>query len=408
MLRGSEQTQNRVLALIGTAVVFVVIVVVLFVVSNPFGGRRPDQMSLTIRTPFVGQGVEVGTAVVLHGVEVGHVTNIASIPGGGVRLATDLQQRPVDGLTDSMNIDFRPINYFGVPGVNIIPGPGGQALRDGSEISLVPAGNFTLSELLSQLGDVAAGALTPKLIEVVDRATRYTDGLNPLIETLVIATTAVADEQRVPTAQLLANTAAISTAFPSFADALVDAGTRLISYNYQPGLSVTQQSAAASGPKLSPPFLTEVLTPNLQDESQEYFDNVYKVGFYLAAEGLFLSVGTLLSSHVDDLLPLIDGIKSLSDTVPPLLRPEDLAQTLAEVRSRFETLFGGNGEQRALQVRVLLDSFPAVAAPLGIVAPPEIMAPPAVDASSPSVAEPSEIEASPQDVQPVPVEGSPG
>jgi hypothetical protein len=39
---------------------------------------------------------------------------------------------------------------------------------------------------------------------------------------------------------------------------------------------------------------------------------------------------------------------------------------LVELRSRFEKLYAGTPEQRALQVRIVLDSLPGVAAPLGV------------------------------------------
>jgi hypothetical protein len=38
---------------------------------------------------------------------------------------------------------------------------------------------------------------------------------------------------------------------------------------------------------------------------------------------------------------------------------------LAELRSRFEKMYAGTPEQRALRVRIVLDSLPGVAAPLG-------------------------------------------
>jgi hypothetical protein len=375
MFRGSDATQERVLTLIGGAVLLAVVAAVVAVLVNPFGGRPADRFTLTIDTPYVGQGVTAGTAVVLHGVEVGKVTNVALTPSGGVRLATELQMRPLSGLTDAVNIDFRPINYFGVPGVNIIPGQGGQAIRDGSRISVVPKGNFTLSELLSQLANVSAAALTPKLITVVDRVTRYTDAFNPLFETLLTVTKAVADVQRVPTAALLATTADISTAFPGFANELVNAGTRVADFSYYPehgdprGIFpfVPPPSSAAAAPlKLTAPFLEYVDGKSFGEETEEYYQNVQLRFLEIASGGFFASVGKLLGSHPDDLLPLVDGIKSLTDPVPALLKPKDVANTLVELRSRFEKLYAGNGEQRALQVRILLDGFPAVAAPLGL------------------------------------------
>jgi hypothetical protein len=375
MLRGSDESQARTLALIGTAVLLCAVLAVLAVVVNPFGGRPPDRISVAIDTPYVGQGVESGTALILHGVEVGKVTDVSLSPGGGVRLATELQKRPAAGLTETMNIDFRPINYFGIPGVNIIPTPGGRAVRDGSEIHLVPKGNFTLSELLSQLGDVSALALTPRLINVVDRVTRYVDGLNPLAETMLTITKTVANVQRVSTAQLLGNTATISAAFPPFVNAGILAPARLADFNYYPEHTSATPPPGTTGVKLTVPFLEYTTVKNSAYETEDYINNSLRRFYEIASGGLFAAVGKLAGSHVDDLLPLIDGIKGLSDTAPSLLRPKDIAQTLAEVRSRFEKLYAGNGEQRALRVRILLDSLPGVAAPLGVVtgSPPDGM-----------------------------------
>lgn len=368
MLRGSVKHQDRVLTAIGAAVAFCLVLGLVFAVTNPFGGRPEGQFTIAIATPFVGQGVDAGSPIVLHGVEVGRITNVISNPGSGVRLAADLETKSVQGLTDTMDIDFRPINYFGVAGINVIPHPGGQALRNGSYVNVVPKGNFTLSELLSQLGDVSAGALTPRLISVVDRVTRYTDGLNPLFETVVTVTKAFADVQTVPTEQLLTNTAGSIAAFPPFADAAVNAATRLIDFSYYPGDSpLTAAEAASSGPDLTVPLLNKTTVRNFADETPEFYQEQVIGIAKLVAEGLFGAIGKIEYSHVDDLYPLISGVKAITDTAPPLLRPQDIAEKLAELRSRFETLYAGDGSQRAISVRILLDSLPGVAAPLGIV-----------------------------------------
>lgn len=376
MLRGSEQSQERVRLIIGSATLLCAVLIIVVFAVKPFGGQPPDRIRVAIDTPYIGQGIQTGTAVVLHGVEVGKVTDVTLSPSGGLRLSTELRQQPLTGLTDAMNIDFRPINYFGVPGVNIIPTPGGQAVRNGTEINLVPKGNFTLSQLLSELAHASAAALTPQLITVIDRVARYTDGFNPLFETLVNATTAVADVQKVTTANLLAKTAIISTTLPPFMNEMIIMLARFADFQYYPypgdpsgrfPETPPPISPAASPKKLFPPYLEYTFVRNSSEESDDYMNNVEDRFLELASGGLFAAVGRVLRSHSDDLLPLIQGIKAVSDPMPSLLRPGDIAQTLAELRSRFEKLYGGNGEQRALQVRILLDSLPGVAAPLGIV-----------------------------------------
>ncbi|WP_459958067.1 MlaD family protein [Mycobacterium avium] len=308
---------------------------------NPFGGKGPGMISLVIETPYVGEGVANGTAVVLHGVKVGQVTRVASLPGGGVRLNADLRSGPVTGLTDTMTVDFRPINYFGVTGINLIAGSDGLPLHDGMRINTIPKGNFTLQALLYRLGEVSAGALTPQLIKVIERGTRYLDALDPLLETMLIAANAVAGVQSISTAQLLSNTTELSAPIPGFVGSLTSAGQYYINSN----------------------------SHLAQFGMRDFTDAVHQirsVGLATTALHVFGDVGKLESSHVGDLLPLVDSIKSLVDVVPPLIRPEGIAQTLVELRSRFEKMYAGIPGQPALNVRIALDSLPGVAGPLGI------------------------------------------
>lgn len=333
LLRATEESETRTLTIVGAAVVSSVVVVIgLLVGFNPFGGRGDDRIVVAISTPYVGQGVSKGTAVILHGVKVGEVTAASSLPGGGVRLDTEMQAGPVAGLTDTMKIDFRPANYFGVTGVNLIAGTGGQALRSGTSINTVPQGNFALQALLSRLGDLSSGVLTPQLIRVVDKVTRYTDGMDPLLETMLIAANAVAETQTVRTAQLLANATGISVVFPSFVDRATEAGD----YFSHGGLDDAE-------------LFKKKIVPTM-DETEV---------------GLFGTVGKLEYSHVEDLLPAVDSVKALTDVVPALLRPQEVAQMLVDLRSRLEKLYAGTPEQRAVQVRVVLDSLPGVASAAG-------------------------------------------
>ncbi len=343
LLQASAEAEKRVLTIVGTAVVLCIAGVGgLLNVFNPFSGRPDNEISVVIDTPYVGPGVGKGTAMVMHGVKVGQVTAIYSLPRGGVRLDADLQKKPAAGLTDSLSFDFRPVNYFGVTGINLIGGMGGRPLRNGTRLDIVPKGNFALETLLSSLGKLTTGALTKQLIQVVEKATRYTDALNPMIETALIAANAVAETQTVPTARLLINVTGLSVAFPPFVDAAIDVGDN----------SVHGTNASNWG------------TWNISDETYRQFFTPY---IELAENGLFGAVGRLEGTHVGDLLPMIDSIRALTDVVPPLIRPEGIAQMLVELRSRLERMYAGTPEQRAMQVRIVLDSLPGVAAPLAAI-----------------------------------------
>ena len=110
----SERAEERRLTLIGLALVSCLLVVVTVIAINPFAGRPANQISVVIDLPYLGQGVTTGTAMTMHGVKVGEVTSVASLPNGSVRLNAEFNQRPTAALTDSLGLDFRPANYFGV------------------------------------------------------------------------------------------------------------------------------------------------------------------------------------------------------------------------------------------------------------------------------------------------------
>lgn len=338
LLRGSQESQDRKLTIAGAVVVLCAIAAGFVVMSHPSASRTPERISIAIDTPYVGQGVRDGTAIVMHGVQVGVVKAISSLPGGGVRLQSDLQKGPVAGLTDTMKIEFRPINYFGVTGITLAAGSGGQQLRNGMQITTV-AQNSTLQAVLSRLGQVSVSALTPRLISVIDRIVQYTDGLTPLLETVLIATHAVADIQTVSTERLLATTTGVSVAFPTFTDALLGSG--------------------------------EDFTAVPRRYNDEQWRNGVQEAYRVGSTELFGGFGRLESNYVDDLLPAIDGVKALTDPVPALVRPDDFANTLVQMRTRLQKLFAGNGDQRALQVKIVLDNLPGVAAPLAAMGGPQ-------------------------------------
>ncbi|QZT58611.1 MlaD family protein [Mycolicibacterium austroafricanum] len=349
----TAEAEARTLKLIGTALTLCVTVAVLFAVFNPFAGRPVGQIDVELDLPYVGQGVSVGTPVLMHGVEVGQVTAVSNMPGGTVRLDTELRSAPTADLTDTMVVDFRPANYFGVTGINLAAGQGGSPLRDGALINTVPKGNFTLQTLLARLGDITDGVVTPQLISVVHKATRYTDALNPLLETMVITADAITKVQTVSTERLLRNTTGVSVAFPGFVDAATSAGRDFID-----DLVTINVSGAKALPGDG-----EVAVPGTP-HTEEFWQTRSLPTLDLIATQLFGSIGKLLSSHTGDLLPAVGLVQTISDTVPGLVAPAGIGDTMVELRTRFEKLYAGSPEQRALQVHILLDNLPGVQAPI--------------------------------------------
>jgi hypothetical protein len=370
LLRTSEESQTRILTTIGAGVVFLVVVAIAgYFVVDPANRKPKNVFPISIETPYVGQGVVAGTPIIMHGVQVGEITAVSSQAGGHVRIQADLQSGPTAKLTDAAKIDFRPANYFGVTGINLIPDAGGQPLRAGSLLNVTPKGNFALQALLYRLGELSHQVVTNRLISVVERATRYTDALTPLLETMITVSRTVTNVQTVGTGRLLRNATGINVAFPGFADGLIDTGERYL-YSY-PGLGFDPEQDLRTNPYVSTYDSAMMDQYNearhlLATDPDTFVFGRAKEWLKGAETDLFSKVGNLLSTHMYELFPVVDQIRILSDIVPKLVPAQDISDTLRELRTRLERMYAGSGEQRALQVRILLDQVPGVAGPVGL------------------------------------------
>lgn len=328
----SEEREARILTRTGLALTVAVVLAATLIVVNPLGLGADDRTSMTITTPYVGQGVAAGAPVLMHGMRVGEVESVTNRPEGGTRLRLRLQPTRTRGLTDTLAIDYRPANYFGITGINLIPGTDGRPLRDGARLDLNPRGNYTMQDFLSRIGKLTNGVVTPELVSVIDRTTRYVDGLNPMLETMLLVAGGVTKVQTVEVAQLIRNVAGTSVAAPTFVDAL----TGLVDRLNHTGLDVDEQ----------------------------FFQERFLATVKLASTGLFGTVGKLLSSNVRNLLPATQVVQTLTGPVPRIASGRNIGETLDELARRYELMYAGSGDQRALQVHLHLDSLPGVAAPM--------------------------------------------
>ncbi|MFV8229998.1 MlaD family protein [Mycolicibacterium peregrinum] len=328
----SEEVESRVATALGLLVAICVLAFAVAAFALPIGKHSADSVRIAIESPYVGQGVDVGTELMLHGVRVGEVTAVTNLAGGQVRLDADVQREPTTELTDTVGIDFRPANYFGVTGINLRPGTGGRALSDGSVVATTPIGDFTLQTLLSRLGAISHGVVTPQLIDVIQKVTDYTDALDPALETFLVVAGAFADVQTVSTAQLLTNATGLSVAFPGFLNA-----------------------ATAVGDNFHKP---------LDGFSEDWNKFIVVPTLELASGSFFGAMGKLLGAHSSELVDVTNLIQVLTDVVPGVVPAEQISDSARELRIRLEKLFDGPPDRRAVDVNVVLESLPGVAAPL--------------------------------------------
>lgn len=366
----SEESERRRLTTAGIVLVASALVAAsVLYFANPFDRQPRDYISLNIDAPYVGEGVANDTPVIMHGVKVGHVSTVTNRPGGGVRIDALVRSASAKGLTDAMGIDYRPSNYFGVTGINLLPKDGGQPLRSGAHLTITPDGNFALQALLYRLGGLTHDVINQRLIDVIERGTRYANGLTPLLETMLIVAKAVADVQTVSTERLLRNTAGVSVGAPGWIDAL----TRTVDDSLHTGLSDIKLA-------MGDPLFNHYVT-TYDDQLKSHYDSELKLAetdmdtfvygpvkefFDAAATDLFVKVGNILSSHTYDLFPVVEEVRSITSVVPQIINADGIGDTLRELHSRLVRMYEGSGEQRAMQVRIVLDQIPAVAAPLGL------------------------------------------
>ncbi|WP_280426642.1 Mce family protein [Nocardia carnea] len=345
-LRGTERRQNRVVQSAAAGVLALAGAVLAGAVWIYPHYDGPDGLVLDIDVPYVGPGVGTGTKVILHGAEVGEVTALDKTRPDTVRMNVTLDPGEIDGLTDTFALDFRPQNYFGITAVNLARRPGGAALAAGDILERMPAGDFTMSTMLEKGSVAIDGTLTTSMVESLDKVVRYTDGLTPLIQSgIVFADRVAATQQSLPT-ELLRYTNDILAVLPAFSGAAVEALAFVYDsvYNRRPDGSV-----------------------GVDDEFMDYSD----AGLELAANSLFGKAGSLLASHGAELTPVALLVKALTGVLPNILDEGAAPAKLRELIDRYQAAFTGPEGAKTLNLRVVLDDLPMLAAPLAVTGVPQ-------------------------------------
>ncbi|MFC8528908.1 MlaD family protein [Nocardia sp. NPDC057227] len=337
-VRGDGDRQLRVLALCGGAAAVALLLLVLAGSLAYTRWTAPHGIRLQLVVPALGPGIEPGSKVLVRGATAGEVTDVAAVDAGTVHVDLVLDDAQAAVLTDSLDVDFRPENYFGVTAVNLVARPGGSALTDGRVLHRTAAPDYTMSTMLEQVSLVVDGALTTSTIATLDEIMRYANGLAPLIRTGIIVAEQLSKTQRHLPTELLLRANDVLVQLPAFARGAADALYAIYhsAYNQRPDGSTGVDDA----------FMTET------DRALE-----------LAASDLFGKAGALLASHDAELIPLVGAADRVVAPLPGLLGDGRMAELNTAI-DRLESAFTGPPEQRTLQLRVVLDDVPALAGPL--------------------------------------------
>ncbi|MFI1465555.1 MlaD family protein [Nocardia carnea] len=337
-VRGDGARQQRVLLLCGGAAALVVLITVVACSWAYPRATAPSGIRLQLMVPALGPGVESGSKVLVRGAAVGEVTRVSTLDSGTVTVALVLDEGMGSILTDTLDVDFRPENYFGVTAVNLLERPGGAALTDGLVLHRTQAPDFTMSTMLEQVSLVVDGTLTADMIATLDEVMRYANGLAPLIRTGIILADQVAKTQQHLPTELLLRTNDVLAQLPAFSRGAADALYAIYNsaYNKRPDGSTGVDDA-------------------FMDETDQ--------ALALAASDLFGLAGSLLASHDAELTPVTGAVDAVVAPLPGLLGNGNM-DTLNTVLERLESAFTGPPEQKTLQLRVVLDDIPAISGPL--------------------------------------------
>ncbi|WP_406231309.1 MlaD family protein [Nocardia sp. NBC_01009] len=299
--------------------------------------NAPDdtRMQIQLRTERIGEGIIEGTTVRLDGVDVGKITDIASIGAGRQLITLDLDRSPTAGLTEDLAVDYAPQNLFGISTVALKRAEGGAPLRPGAVIDLAGANahrvaDATMGRLLRALTETSTEVFTPEFAEVLRTFSGDLQAFTPMLEAVVMLSRAVADTQRYPSSFLIDQFARFYDGLGSFTSATFK-------------------------------LLKAVLDIEVFQNDRQKFDAT--IG--MLVDDAFPDIGAIgnvarqhFSSYTDMLAPLIAAIAA---TVP---HPARSHAELTELIERLDRIFADTPNGPTLNASVTLRSVPGLSVPL--------------------------------------------
>jgi len=314
----------------GAAVAVVATIAYLLVAAWP--SRQPvDTVKIVLATPTLGEGIDVGSNVLLHGVAVGAVTAI-NHHGELTDLGILLQRNDTRGLTDSFRYDFRPANTFGISALSLLPEEGGNTISNGQRIVRSPEINATMSRVLTGQVNIVNKVLTDKLARLIGRSVEYTGALAPLFETGFALTSLIAQTQQEMPAVLLGRANRMLEPLPIFADSFITS-------------------------------VHDLRTRHGVDEAVNKPDRLIET-IEAAGNDLFGKAGDVLGKYQAEFGPGAGIVRTFADSVSSLiqrsrgsLRLDKLLDGLTEVYNGPATV---KTNQKSFKLKVVLEPLPAL------------------------------------------------
>ncbi|WP_067889366.1 MlaD family protein [Nocardia vaccinii] len=157
------------------------VLIVAGVGAHSFGEPdRAAQAELILDVPSIGDGVDTATQVRMHGLAVGTVQRIAARGADHQVVTVAIDQARLPELSSSLQIRFVSANVFGTTAIELIPKPGGTALRDGSSLDYrSTVDNYTVTNVLRGTESILLDVVTPQLSDSLNNAADLMAALAP-------------------------------------------------------------------------------------------------------------------------------------------------------------------------------------------------------------------------------------
>lgn len=336
LLGGTPGRQQRIFFTVGAATIAVVLIAALAgFVSSRIPASDP-RLALTVESADVGPGVKEGTRVTLRGVPVGEVQSVVVPRAGQARVAVRLDRSNIRGLTDALSVRYQPGNYFGVTEMALIPGQGGGDLRSGS--TLRPrSSNDTISDLLTRSAVSVSGVMTPKLIEVTKKATRYTQAITPLLQVAFSVEQQNAFSTKVPIGTTLRTVRTTLDGAPGLVEGAFE------------GWFVPQMRGGEAAGTL--------------DYTVNNYDKIDKTTTLLGT-GFFTPLADMFGSHEAEFTPGTVMLRVIMDSTTKVMRTVSVPRQVVPLITGVNRAFITVPEGTALRMNVIADRLPAAASVL--------------------------------------------
>lgn len=331
--RGASPGALRIRGLI-VAVVLAMVAALLYQLAT---GRFQSTFTLTVLADTIGEGLAPGAEVKFHGLAIGTVTTLESAGYGKQRMTVELDPRQADALTADTKAQFTSSNVFGSAAVELVSGGVGDLLKPNQTLVMgggVQAASITgLMRQGQKIGQIFDSPDVDKIIAVLRR---HGDLTEPVATSVVDFARILADAQTVPFSQTLAVLAGLVSGLNDFVP-LVGLLNELLD-----GLQFLGEPGGAAR-------TTQVLSQ---------------------AGHLLTDVGALLAKNLPWLVPLLASIMNVS--VPYSYLFGSLAPSydrLSGLLDRTSAAFPFQNDRVRMQIEVILDTAPGLAAALPGAAP---------------------------------------